>query len=237
MKKIYLLLLAILQLTTSWSQVGIGTASPNSNALLDLTSTAKGLLLPRLTTAQRDAIASPTEGLVIYNTTASAIEVYSKSRKGERAMLSFTAGASTTGATSMWQEFTPTVSGFVTKITLTQNAAGAEFAMKIHSGVTSTNLSVLNGGKVIGYTSLYIPSSASGLVNYDYIFSSPVFVEANTKYWFQITTLSGSAASIMLNFGSDVYPGHNSYVGGHNYEPNFILSLQPIGEATWITIK
>jgi len=128
--------------TQLFAQVGIGTASPNANALLDLTSTAKGLLLPRLTTAQRDAISSPMEGLAIYNTTSSAIEVYSKSRKGERALLSFTAGGSTTGATSMWQEFTPTVSGFVTKITLTQNASGAEFAMKIHSGVTSTNLSV-----------------------------------------------------------------------------------------------
>jgi len=90
---------------------------------------------------------------------------------------------------------------------------------------------------VIGYTSLYISPSASGLVNYDYIFSSPVFVEANTKYWFQITTLSGSAASIVLNYGSDVYPVHNSYVGGHNFEPNFILTIQPVGEATWMSLK
>lgn len=49
--------------------VGIGTASPNAAALLDLNSTTRGFLLPRMTTSQRDLIASPPNGLVIYNTT------------------------------------------------------------------------------------------------------------------------------------------------------------------------
>jgi hypothetical protein len=235
MKPIFFPICFFVFCTQLFAQVGIGTSSPNSNALLDLNSTTKGLLLPRLTIAQRNAIASPTEGLVIYNTTTNSVEVYAKARKGERSILSFTSGVVTTGATSMWQEFTPNESGFVTKITLTQNASGAEFAMKIHSGVTSTSLSSLNGGKVIGYTSKYIPSSASGFVNYDYIFSNPVFVEANTKYWFQITTLSGSSGSIMM-YGSDVYAGNNSYVGGWNEEPNFVIYLQPLGDLTWRSI-
>jgi len=225
------------QVFDNGTSVGIGTNNPNTNAILDLTSSNKGLLLPRLNSAQRDAISSPTEGLMIYNTTSSSLEVYAKARKGERSILRFAAGVATTGATSMWQEFTPIVSGFVTKITLTQNAVDAEFAMKIHSGVTSTNLSALNGGKVIGYTSLYIPSTASGYVNYDYTFSNPVYVEANTKYWFQITTISGNSASIYFNFNSDVYPAHNSYVGGHNFEPNFTLFLQPVGESNWVSFK
>jgi hypothetical protein len=49
--------------------VGIGTSSPNASALLDLTSTTQGLLVPRMTTAQRDAISSPADGLIFYNTT------------------------------------------------------------------------------------------------------------------------------------------------------------------------
>ncbi|MBX0291854.1 hypothetical protein K3G63_15485 [Hymenobacter sp. HSC-4F20] len=48
--------------------VGIGTSSPNSSAALDISSTSKGLLPPRLTQAQRDAIASPAEGLIVYQT-------------------------------------------------------------------------------------------------------------------------------------------------------------------------
>lgn len=49
--------------------VGIGTASPHASAQLELSSTIKGFLPPRLTTTQRDAIASPATGLIIFNTT------------------------------------------------------------------------------------------------------------------------------------------------------------------------
>lgn len=48
--------------------VGIGTANPNTSAALDVTSTTGGVLVPRLTTAQRNAIATPANGLLIYNT-------------------------------------------------------------------------------------------------------------------------------------------------------------------------
>lgn len=48
--------------------VGIGTQSPNAASVMDLTSTTKGLLLPRMTKAQRDAISSPVAGLVVYQT-------------------------------------------------------------------------------------------------------------------------------------------------------------------------
>ena len=56
--------------------VGIGTTGPNPVALLDLYSTSKGFLAPRMTTAQRDAISSPPAGLMIYNTTTNQYESY-----------------------------------------------------------------------------------------------------------------------------------------------------------------
>jgi len=40
------------------AQVGIGTSTPSANAMLDVTSTTKGILLPRLTTAQQNTLAS-----------------------------------------------------------------------------------------------------------------------------------------------------------------------------------
>lgn len=49
--------------------IGVGTATPDTSALLDVTSTAKGFLFPRMTTAQKNAIASPASGLVVYDTT------------------------------------------------------------------------------------------------------------------------------------------------------------------------
>jgi hypothetical protein len=63
-------------LAADGGSVGIATTSPNASALLDVSSTTKGLLPPRMTTTQRDAISSPAAGLVIYNTTTSKLQVY-----------------------------------------------------------------------------------------------------------------------------------------------------------------
>ena len=48
--------------------VGIGTTSPNTKAILDLTSTTKGFLMPRMTYEDRIAISSPPPGLMVYQT-------------------------------------------------------------------------------------------------------------------------------------------------------------------------
>ena len=48
--------------------VGIGTTEPAATAALDISSTSKGILIPRLNRSQRDAIASPPEGLMIFCT-------------------------------------------------------------------------------------------------------------------------------------------------------------------------
>ena len=62
----------------SYAQVGIGTATPSSSAALHVSSTSKGVLFPRLTTSQRNAISSPEFGLVVYNSTLDELQVYKK---------------------------------------------------------------------------------------------------------------------------------------------------------------
>ncbi len=52
----------------STGSAGIGTAAPNTSSILEMVSTAKGLLIPRMTKTQRDAISSPATGLMIYQT-------------------------------------------------------------------------------------------------------------------------------------------------------------------------
>ena len=66
MKNVFTLLAAVLLTATTYAQVGIGTTTPAASAALDITSTTKGLLIPRMTAAQRDAIISPTQGLIIF---------------------------------------------------------------------------------------------------------------------------------------------------------------------------
>lgn len=50
------------------ANVGIGTVNPEPSALLDLTATDKGLLIPRMTHVQKLAVATPATGLLIYQT-------------------------------------------------------------------------------------------------------------------------------------------------------------------------
>jgi hypothetical protein len=50
--------------------VGIGTSTPEATAALDITSTTKGFLPPRMTETEMLAITTPVEGLMVYNTSA-----------------------------------------------------------------------------------------------------------------------------------------------------------------------
>ena len=68
MKKLILSAAFIAVSLTSFAQVGVGTNSPDASAALDVESTTQGILIPRVTTAQRDAIVSPAEGLEVYDT-------------------------------------------------------------------------------------------------------------------------------------------------------------------------
>ncbi len=59
--------------------VGVGTSTPNASAQLEVASTTKGFLVPRMTTAQRTAIAAPANGLMLYDTNLSAFYFYNGS--------------------------------------------------------------------------------------------------------------------------------------------------------------
>ncbi|MEW9613618.1 DUF2793 domain-containing protein [Shinella sp. S4-D37] len=54
------------------ANVGVGTATPHASAQMEIASTTRGFLPPRMSEAERDAIAAPAEGLIIYNTTVHA---------------------------------------------------------------------------------------------------------------------------------------------------------------------
>ncbi|MEI7980501.1 MAG: hypothetical protein WCI71_02540 [Bacteroidota bacterium] len=64
---------------TSDGKLGIGTTNPDNSAILDVSSSTKGFLPPRMTTIQRDAITSPVAGLTIYNTSKNCNDTYNGS--------------------------------------------------------------------------------------------------------------------------------------------------------------
>ncbi len=78
MKKALIALMFLLSIKTQ-AQVGIGTPTPDASAQLDVSSTSKGFLPPRMTFAQRGSITNPSAGLIIWCTdcgTKGEMQVY-----------------------------------------------------------------------------------------------------------------------------------------------------------------
>ena len=82
MKKTIYILTLLCAATSIQAQVGIGTTTPDASSILDVTSTSKGLLPPRMTGLQRNTISSPVAGLMIWCTdcgTSGELQVYNGS--------------------------------------------------------------------------------------------------------------------------------------------------------------
>ena len=114
--------------------VGINTgATPATTALLDLSSTAKGFLPPRMTTAQMNAIVSPATGLMIYNTDCNVYDYWNGS-----AWLPFPSNASA-----------PATPGSITgSATPCQNATAVAYSIAAVSGASSYNWTVPSGSTI-----------------------------------------------------------------------------------------
>ncbi|MCK4815312.1 hypothetical protein KA005_06045 [bacterium] len=72
------LIVAVCSVITSHAQVGINSdgSTPDSKAMLDVKSTTKGMLIPRMSTTQRGNISSPPEGLLVYDSTLHTFVYY-----------------------------------------------------------------------------------------------------------------------------------------------------------------
>ena len=68
MNHLFTFLAAVLLTASTFAQTGIGTTTPHASAQLEVSSTTKGFLPPRMTADQRDAISPAATGLMIYQT-------------------------------------------------------------------------------------------------------------------------------------------------------------------------
>lgn len=98
------------------AQVGVGTTTPDAKSALDIRATDKGLLIPRLTAAQRLAITSPPQGLMVYQTDGTA---------GGGPQTGFWYYAGTGG----WVLIDPTGAGLTLPYAGTANTASPAFAV------------------------------------------------------------------------------------------------------------
>lgn len=72
----FILLFAIVSTLEVQAQVGINTVNPDPSAMLDINSEDRGFLAPRMTTTQREAIVSPAQGLLVYDTVLEGFYYY-----------------------------------------------------------------------------------------------------------------------------------------------------------------
>ena len=73
-KKIIVIVLMLFT-ALGYAQVGVNTNNPDASAALDITSTTGGLLPPRMTTTERDAISPAATGLIVFNTTLNTLQI------------------------------------------------------------------------------------------------------------------------------------------------------------------
>ena len=75
-QRLLVLILLVCSFKAVDAQVGIGILTPDASSILHLESTDRGFLLPRMTTVQRDAILTPADGLMVYNTVDSTVQYW-----------------------------------------------------------------------------------------------------------------------------------------------------------------
>ena len=146
--------------------VGIGTTSVAASALLDMVSTAQGFLPPRMTEAQRDAIATPATGLIVYNTDDNTVDFYdgdswevvgpavatvaADSLDFDDFMDAMTLDASTSIAGSGTNALSITQSGSVAGLTITNTGSGASLLVEDEAADTTPFVIDASGNVAIG---------------------------------------------------------------------------------------
>jgi hypothetical protein len=135
------------------AQVAINTdaSQPDGSAMLDIKSTTRGLLAPRMTSAQRTAIASPADGLLVYDTNTKSLWVY----QGGIGWIQYVPGSS--GGSGLTLPDSLTLSSGLTLLSLTNSGAGGALqgiASGTGSAILASNTNVLNVANALSVTTL-----------------------------------------------------------------------------------
>ena len=156
MKQIFMFLAAVLLTVSTYGQVGIGTTNPDASAALEITSSTKGVLIPRMTEAQRDAIPSVAKGLMIYQTDGTVGFYYYNGSSWTNVGITEAQASAITANTA--------------KVGITTSQASAITANTAKVGITTAQASEITANTAkIGVTTYAIGDSyGSGIVFYVY---------------------------------------------------------------------
>jgi uncharacterized protein (TIGR02145 family) len=204
--------------------VAIGTANPSAAAVLDITSTSKGLLLPRLTFAQKSAITSPEAGLILWCSDCGT--------NGELQVYNGTNFVNMVGANAQFA--LPTISATSAASAITSSALTSGGSIDSDGGAfvtargvvwnTSTNPTVSLSTKTTDGTGIgTFSSSISGLTSgVTYYVKAYATNSVGTKYGPEITvntaqavaTLASTTAASSIGATTATSGGNITYNGG-----------------------
>jgi len=125
------------------SALAIGTTTQNASSILELSSTTRGFLPPRMTSVERDAIATPAAGLQVYNTTLNVMQHYNGttwvSEIGGSGGTGTVSGSGTATQVAFWK------SGSTTELTSSSNLYWDNVNSRLGVGITTptSNLDVV----------------------------------------------------------------------------------------------
>ncbi len=162
----------VLTLTTqAQNNVGIGTTTPHPKAILELQAIDKGVLVPRLTAVQMNAITTPPNGLLVYNTTENCFNYYNSTITNWKSMCA-TTGIANSGDTviinllkvdSLFVHYLKADSAFITNLFSTYIKADSAYIKLLRADSIFTNYLYANTIKadtIIGgfgkFDSLYV---------------------------------------------------------------------------------
>jgi len=223
--KQHLLFLTLFISVSSFCQVGIGTNTPDPSAKLDVSSTTKGLLIPRLTTTQVNAISNPAAGLLVYNTTTGKFMGYTSSL-GTNGVIASQTNSANNGYLSLahfvepfmnMDELVTASQVFTLNSSFTQiTSIGVYFSGAGTPGnVTMTIYSGSNIGSGTNLGSVTVNISSTGLNTFT--FSNPINNLSAGTYYFQLVP------SLNTNLGMD-YDNSAAFSGGLSYQSQTINS-------------
>ena len=225
--KYFTIILFLFVKASTFAQTGIGTTTPDPSAQLEVSSTSKGFLPPRMTTEQRDNISNPATGLIIYNTTTNILEY--KIASGWVSLISNPDGVNA-GEMQYWDgsawvvipsstndgAILTVVDGIPTWVAtapselIISNAVGGD----TEATVTFTAPASTGGTAIAGYT---VTSSPGGITATGV--SSPITIQGltnGTAYTFTVTATStaSSASNPVTPAGAPDAPTIGTATGG-----------------------
>ena len=217
MKRFLLVIAATCFAATSMAQIGIGTTSPQ--AALDVSSTTQGILIPRMTTAQRTAMSSPVTSTMVYDTSLG--EYYYYNGTGWTALVPkadskiyqvFKTGGTTIGSDIPWNS----VSGQGTALSYagTQITLPANKTFMITSYIANASSGGLSNGNWYQYQ--VVDASTNGISSFIYSTPSHVVLRSNNLD----ESDAGQPAMAMIKTGSSAKNIKFKYVTGN--APSYI---------------